>query len=172
MTIQIEEAAMTPTALGKQCDALAELLGQNASVRVAVARYARADYVVNVALEATGIPYKVFFASTWAEAFAQASAFAASQRVVSRNTLIRKMALAIIELTDEHGECSAIRLKGKDFSAADIAAHHQAACVRAGEMAMGAPFAVLHLGELGSPQPSAEVLHLGELGEAVDAQAR
>jgi len=157
MSIQIEEAAMTPAALGEQCDALAELLGQNASVRVAVSKYSRAHYEVNVSLEAVGVPYKVFFAPTWAEAFAQASTFAASLHVVSRNTLIRTMALAIIELTDEHGECSAIRLTGKGFSTANIAAYHQAACVRAGEMAMGAPFAVLRL---------------GDLGEATHAQAR
>lgn len=157
MSIQIEEAAMTPAALGEQCDALADLLGQGASVRVGVSRYAKVSYEVNISLEATGIPYKVFFAPTWAEAFAQASAFAASQRVVLRNTLIRKMALAIIELTDEHGECAAIRLTGKGFSPANVAAYHQAACVRAGEMAMGAPFAVLRL---------------SDLGEATDAQAR
>ena len=51
--------------------------------------------------------------------------------------------VAIVDLKDQHGEVTDRLLRARDFSAAEIAEFHEAACVRAGEMCAGAPFVVV-----------------------------
>jgi hypothetical protein len=79
---------------------------------------------------------------TWPEAITAARTWAATHHTVARDTLIRRLALAILDLTDQHGRCTEAMLRGRDFASADIREHHEAACARAGEMASGAPFRV------------------------------
>lgn len=57
-------------------------------------------------------------------------------------TDIRKLALAIIETTDEHTHCTAALLRAKGFSANQITEYHVAACARASEMCANSPFVV------------------------------
>ncbi len=87
--------------------------------------------------------YKSFGGEDWPEVLTPARAWAAAQSGTHRNATIRRMALAIIEITDEHTKCTEALLRAKGFAAADIAEFHEAACVRAGEMAGNAPFVVL-----------------------------
>jgi hypothetical protein len=70
-----------------------------------------------------------------------AQTWIANRPKVERNAVIRKLALAVIECTDEHGKCTVAMLRAKGFDADEIALHAES-CVRAGEMANCAPFTV------------------------------
>lgn len=59
-----------------------------------------------------------------------------------RETLIRRMALAIIDIADEHVTVTAHLLRAKGFRDDEIKATHEAACTRASEMCGNAPFVV------------------------------
>lgn len=61
---------------------------------------------------------------------------------VSREKTIRKLALAIIEATDEHTHCTVALLRAKGFSVSQITEYHIIACARASEMCANAPFVV------------------------------
>lgn len=79
---------------------------------------------------------------SWEEVFAKGHKWVSQRATVARNTTIRRMALAIIETTDEHGKCTVPLLAAKGFDAGEIREFHALACERAGEMAQGAPFSV------------------------------
>lgn len=84
-----------------------------------------------------------FTGTSWPEAFAAAYAWVGTHKQVRRNNIIRKMALSIIEITDEHGSCAEARLKAAAFTREEITEFHQPACARASEMCASAPFSVL-----------------------------
>lgn len=90
-----------------------------------------------------GTDYHFIRATTFADALAQARTWATTHGAVLRNTLIRRMALAVIEITDEHGHCTEGLLRAKTFTATQIADTHVAACQRASEMAGNAPYRVV-----------------------------
>jgi hypothetical protein len=90
-----------------------------------------------------GAPYFSFDAPTWSGVFTAAYAWAATYDTVRRNATVRRMALAVIEVTDEHGICTETLLRGKNFIAGEIVEFHEAACVRASEMCANAPFRVV-----------------------------
>ena len=83
------------------------------------------------------------FFPTWPEAIRAAHAYAATYAPVQRNATIRRMALAVISLTDEHGTCTEAALIRQKFTAAEVADLHELACERAGEMAGNQPFVVV-----------------------------
>lgn len=83
-----------------------------------------------------------FDAPTWPEAFAAARAWIATHATVHRDNRIRAMALAIIDLTDQHGRCDRAMLARREFSGAEVDDLKDAACQRASEMSANAPFAV------------------------------
>lgn len=80
--------------------------------------------------------------ATWSEMVANCEAAIATSRTAHVNATIRKMALAIIELTDEHGKCTNRLLRNRQFTDADIAEFGDAACQRAAEMAGNSPFSI------------------------------
>lgn len=91
----------------------------------------------------TGTPdYKFFRAETFEEAITEAETHIAALRVLHQNTVTRRMALAIIEITDEHTRCTEALLRGKGFIQADIDTYRDAACERASEMCANTPFSV------------------------------
>lgn len=57
-----------------------------------------------------------------------------------KKRVTEEMALAIIHLTYQHGECTDAQLRGADFDAVDVALFGQAACERANEMTNKGPF--------------------------------
>lgn len=77
------------------------------------------------------------------EALSKAEAWAATYEPIRREAIIRKLALDIIDLKDQHGNVTVAMLRGRKHSQADIDAHKDAACIRAGEMSQGAPFEVV-----------------------------
>ena len=80
--------------------------------------------------------------ATFAEMVIEARALIRAWRVTRRNDMIRRLALAIIEITDEHTRCTAALLRAKGFSDPDITEFQGAACQRASEMCANAPFSV------------------------------
>jgi len=86
------------------------------------------------------------YVQTWPEAIAAADQWITNYKTTHRNDIVRRMALAIIELTDEHTRCDDAMLRRKKFSAGEIAEFHLAACARAGEMCGNAPFRVEFFG--------------------------
>lgn len=58
--------------------------------------------------------------------------------------MVREMALAIISITDEIGECTDAALRAK-FDAADVARYGEPACAAATEMASNGPFSIVKL---------------------------
>jgi hypothetical protein len=88
-----------------------------------------------------GQPEHTIWAPDWPSAIRAAQEWIANRPKVERNATIRKLALAIIELTDEHGKCTVAMLRAKSFDEDEIALHAEA-CVRAGEMAGNTPFSV------------------------------
>ena len=84
-----------------------------------------------------------FYDADWGVVLQRAYAWARSRPVIQRETIIRKMALAIIDITDQHGDCSERLLIARDFTREQVAELHEAACARAGEMSAGAPFSVV-----------------------------
>ena len=83
---------------------------------------------------------------TWPEAIRAAYAHAATLGPVQRNATIRRMALAIISLTDEHGTCTEFALIPHGFTVDQVAELHEAACELAGGMCSVAPFVVVRAG--------------------------
>lgn len=88
--------------------------------------------------------------NTWAEHAAQFRAKA-----------IRKMALAIISITADQGQCTDAALRGAGLSAADVKHYGAEACAFANEMAGKGPFQIVTLGGAnGAPdhvEPTARV---------------
>ena len=87
------------------------------------------------------VEHQYGFVASWPEAIAAAQAWIAARPKVERNAIIRKLALAIIELTDENGRCTVAMLRAKGFDSDEIALHAEA-CQRASEMAGNSPFCV------------------------------
>lgn len=59
--------------------------------------------------------------------------------------LVRSMALEIISLTADHGECADAALRGAGFDAQDVAFYGERACAQATEIAGLAPFSIVSL---------------------------
>lgn len=57
---------------------------------------------------------------------------------------IREMALKIISLTADHGECTDAALRA-EFDAVDVAQYGERACTQATEMASNGPFSIVKL---------------------------
>jgi len=87
-----------------------------------------------VTLQASGDTYRELLADCEAK-------WAAHSDLHAANT-IREMALAIIAITADQGECTDAALRAK-FDAADVRRHGDAACAQATEMASNGPFSIV-----------------------------
>lgn len=141
---QVAEA-MSVSDLLAECRALASQMGPKAEVRVGVmARYGGNDAMVHIYPDGMARSLgETAEGKSWPEAFAAAQVWISTHKQVRRNNIIRKMALAVISITDEFGECPEARLRAADFSRDEISEFHQVACARASEMCASAPFSVL-----------------------------
>src|SRR6185437_1368393 len=136
--------AMTAADLRAECVRLGKMLGHKSRVGTMSGNEDREERPATVSIYPTGIlgNGEFVFGATWPEAFAAAEAWIVSRATVHRDTMIRRMALAIIDLVDQHTRCTMADLTRRDSSAAEVREFHEAACARAGEMAGAAPFCV------------------------------
>jgi hypothetical protein len=91
----------------------------------------------------SGTTHHYIKGKSWTDVIPEAYRWIETNAVVRRDATIRKLALAIIELTDEHGTCTAAMLERRNFSAGQIEEFHELACRRANEMCHGSPFKVV-----------------------------
>jgi hypothetical protein len=86
-------------------------------------------------------------AETFAELFAMLKAKLASHAEVYRTRTIRKMALAIIRITGELGECTDAALRNcGEFDPDQVKAFGELACADANEIAGKGPFSIVAIG--------------------------
>lgn len=83
-------------------------------------------------------------ASTYRDLLAAAEAEWATRSDLHAIETIRKMALAIISITADQGECSDAALRAQ-FDAADIKRYGDKACAQATEIASNGPFSIVSL---------------------------
>lgn len=91
---------------------------------------------------AGGMQRETITGETWPEVITKAREWIANHGVVHRDNRIRAMALAIIDLTDQHGRCDRAMLTRREFSGAEVDDLKDAACQRASEMSANSPFSV------------------------------
>ena len=134
--------AMTAADLAAHRDDLRCRLGERAHVSVAPDGWSGA---ARVSLYEDGMcrDGHTICAPTWPDAIERARAWIATRGVVRRDALIRRMALAIIDISDRDGLCCERALVRAGFSAVEVAQHGADACARADEMCGGKPFAIV-----------------------------
>jgi hypothetical protein len=139
--------AMTAADIKRHIKAIAAVVGPQviASASVSINKYEQHECSIALYLDDYYRGGEYFRADTWSEAIAAAYEWASTRSAIWRDTMIRKLALAIIDLTDQHGECTERLLLTRDFTSATVREFHEAACARANEMAGGAPFRVVLL---------------------------
>lgn len=149
------DVAMTAAEIRRHCEDVAAVLGGGkADVKLWISAADRTPNFVTVMLCPGGVndpSYHFEYGDTYRDALAKARDWAQANRTTYRDKLIHRMALAVIDITHEHGQCSEALLRARNFDDADIAVLHGHACARASEMAGGMPFAVA------MAQPAAEV---------------
>lgn len=93
-----------------------------------------------------GSDTETFFvhADTWRELLDLTAAKLAEHADLHAANTIRSMALKIIEITADQGECTDAALRA-EFDAGDIRRHGEAACAAATEMANNGPFSIVKL---------------------------
>ncbi|HQT89115.1 MAG TPA: hypothetical protein PK677_11260 [Acidiphilium sp.] len=87
-------------------------------------------------------PFDCERADTFEGMIASAERAIVRWKVSRHDGIIRRMALDIIDLTDQHVTCTDKLLRGRNYSISDITEYWERACDRAGEMAGCAPFKV------------------------------
>ena len=131
----------------RRVDGIARLLGVDAYVSCSVTWGRHHKDTVSVSAWPNGLCKDAgrqhFYASTFDAALTLAEAWAATYEPIRIDAIIRKLALDILDLKDQHGVVTVAMLRGRGHSQADIDAHKDAACVRAGEMSAGSPFEVV-----------------------------
>ena len=85
---------------------------------------------------------KSFFGPDWASVLPVALEYASSISVVTRENDIRKLALDIIDLTDQHGNCTRALLRARSHTSEHLDDYLELACARATEMAGNSPYTV------------------------------
>ena len=140
-------ADLTLSAINARLRTIAAMVGPKATGLVMF--HARGDHAVNIdpCGDVLAKGQKWFHGSDIPALLDQAEAWASTQGTIQRDAAIRRMALDLIDLKDQHGAVTARLLRTRKWSDGEIADLHEAACERAGEMAQGAPFAVV-FGEL------------------------
>lgn len=95
----------------------------------------RSPISVSVYPRGVGRSNPVYFrAETFAEAIASAKTGIVDAARAEVEAIVRKMALSVIEITADNGECTERLLLSAGFDSSAIAAHHKAACDRANAM--------------------------------------
>jgi hypothetical protein len=146
MTTTIETLPPLADAM-TQADVRAHLIAlseESRSIVSAVTNSARHDESLTIIID-VGSGWrdnKHIRGATWPETITAARAWLATHATVHRDNRIRAMALAIIDLTDQHGRCDRAMLTRREFSGAEIDDLKDAACKRASEMSANAPFVV------------------------------
>ena len=135
---------MTPIEIRDECRKLNEV-GTRAHVYLNVSEDNDDDQLVYAAVYPTGLghspPFSIY-AKEWDEVFSLLRAKWETKSDKYRLDTIRKMALAIIRLTAENGECTDAALRTDGFSQEELARYGADAVVDADDIAGNGPFSI------------------------------
>ena len=138
----IERDLTTPAGIQAELKRLAAIVGGSCNVSLNFWTYC-GEPSINVCLDVTtSSSIAKIEGGTFAEMIDKAEAAIRAYVPAQKNAMIRRMALAIIDLTDEHAECTRTMLRSRGFIQGDIDAYSAGACARAGEMCGNTPFSV------------------------------
>lgn len=135
---------MTPAAIRQAMNELAEEIGPHAELFLSINRYGAEALSGGIYPEGIGHGEMVGFvkADDWPELFeALRVAWSAYAGDFKRAT-IRKMALAVIQITADTKTCTDAALRGAGFDQSMIDRFGDEACAMANEMAANGPFSI------------------------------
>lgn len=132
--------AMSAADLIAHAAALRETAGCTVSIGTTLSEYRRGACEVYFAAAPSG---HLIYAETWPEVIEAARAYAQDRAQQRCQDTIRRMALAIIEITDRDGACLESSLARAGFSRPDIEALGADACARADRMGQGGSFVIV-----------------------------
>lgn len=137
--------ALTAAQIQAACARLDKEAGGDgcSTAMVSATAYSNGDIACVMVSHARFTKNEFFRARSWPEAFRAAHVWVSTHKAIRRNAIVRRMALAVLEITDERGTCTDTLLLGKDFTAAEIVEFHEAACVLDGN----SPFVVVFAAE-------------------------
>lgn len=133
--------AMTARDVQAHETALSRLLGSKGHAHVSCTDWNGNAYIALYEDYPGGDSHPIY-GDTWKDAIEAAYAWCATRGPIRRDTLIRRLALAIIETKDDHGAVTERLLTARGFTTSEIAEYGAAACARAGELCAGAPFEI------------------------------
>ncbi|WP_332763999.1 hypothetical protein [Phenylobacterium sp.] len=129
-------------------DTFAASVGAKAACNATLGAHRRAGLLVHAFFQPQGsgisAPGFLIYGTSWRDLLANCEAKWAEFADTHSANLIREMALRIIALTADQGECTDAALRA-EFDAADIARYGESACAQATEMASNGPFSIVTL---------------------------
>jgi len=136
---------MTPTEIKAALKAIAVDAGPKAYASIDISADSRAT--ISAGLYPEGITGHSMCIRVEADDFSEVidklnRAWEARRDLQDKQT-IRKMALSVIEISTDHGECSDAALRGAGFSQRQIDAMGATACSEATRLAAGGPFSIV-----------------------------
>jgi hypothetical protein len=146
---------MTPAEIKDRIEAFAKSIGPKAYVSISVSTGSDTHGLVIASLwpeSLTGEHHVTVRADTFAKALDKLEAAWDDARDLADKNTIRKMALAIIEITGDQGRCSDAALRGAGFSQQQIDRLGSRACAEATRLASGGPFEIVRTAGANAPE--------------------
>lgn len=134
---------MTPLQVKTELLAFQKDMGPKAEI------YASIDLRYNACIVISGYPQGIcksaafrIEANEWREAIDLAKAEWIKSAEHFRIRMVKEMALEIIKITDELGQCTDAAICGEKWTREDVARYGAEACAKANEMAANGPFSI------------------------------
>lgn len=139
---------MTPTEARAAFNALALEISPNAEVYVSLARHG--DLALHCSVYPEGMVRGprdfTVSASTFEDLLSETRAKWSEHSAEHIRRRVVEMALEIIRITAEHGECTDAALRAEKFRREEVERYGADACAKAAEMARKGPFTIIALG--------------------------
>lgn len=139
---------MTPTEAKRELQDLSRRIGPQADMFVGICKYHSEALDASVYPQGIGGGRSAAFivrANDWPELIAALNAKWDEFKDVHQARVVKDMALEVIRITAEFGQCSDAALREK-FSAEEVARYGADACAKADEMAANGPFSIVTVG--------------------------
>jgi hypothetical protein len=136
---------MTPHEIADKLNEFAKEVGPKADVQASVGWGYGRDKPIYCSVYPDGITGKLAIGvhvADWPEMFATLRAEWKKRREEFRRKHIKAMAMEIIRLTHEFGECTDAALRGEKYTDEDVRTYGDDAITLANEMASNGPFAI------------------------------
>jgi hypothetical protein len=145
---------MTPKEFQAELTAIAKDMGAHADVTALISANGNAIFLsIYPAGMGTEKPWFSLRGDTFEEALAAIRAKWGEYRDEHERQMTRRMALRIIEITAQLGECTDAALRGDVFSTDDVTRYGARACTEANDIAGRGPFKLIMLGSSnGAPE--------------------